>query len=81
MMETIGKSLLILGAVILGLGAIVLFAARSGWLDRIPLGRLPGDIRINSGGFTCLFPLATMIIVSILGTIILNVIIRLINRP
>jgi hypothetical protein len=81
MMENIGKSLLILGAVTLIVGAIVYFAARSGLLDRIPFGRLPGDIQITSGGFTCLFPLATMIILSVVGTILLNVIIRLINRP
>lgn len=79
-MESLGKILLIIGVLIVIVGALVYFGARSGLLERIPFGRLPGDIRINGDGFTCLFPLATMIILSVVGTIVLNLIIRLINR-
>jgi hypothetical protein len=44
------------------------------------LGRLPGDIRIQTAGFTCVFPLVTSILLSILLTVILNVFIRFLNR-
>lgn len=40
------------------------------------LGRLPGDIFIQKGNFTFYFPVVTMIILSVLLTIILNVIFR-----
>lgn len=44
---------------------------------RIPfLGRLPGDILVQRDGFTFYFPLVTMVIVSVVLTILLNVIFR-----
>jgi hypothetical protein len=41
------------------------------WLSKLPLGRLPGDIRIESehGGFY--FPITTCIIVSLVISLIL----------
>ncbi len=46
----------------------------------LPLGHLPGDIRIERGNLTCLIPLATSILVSILLTAVLNLVIRLLRR-
>ena len=46
----------------------------------LPLGRLPGDIRIQTENMTCFIPLASMIVVSVLLTLLLNIIIRLMNR-
>ncbi len=76
-MNAIGR-LLIVGGVIL-VAAGVLFVA----LGRIPelrLGDLPGDIRIEGRGYSCFFPLATMIVLSLLLTLALNIVVRLINR-
>ncbi|MER3406029.1 MAG: DUF2905 domain-containing protein [Chloroflexota bacterium] len=68
-MDTLAKTLIILGVVIALLGVILLIAGR------IPfLGRLPGDIIIQRDGFVFYFPLMTSIIVSILLTIVLTVI-------
>jgi hypothetical protein len=50
-----------------------------GRLD-LPLGRLPGDIRIEREGFSCYVPLVAMVVVSVLLTILLNIIIRLLGR-
>jgi hypothetical protein len=74
-LETIGKSLVVIGAGLALLGGLV-------WLlSKVPfLGRLPGDIRIERPGVTCLIPLASSIVISILLTILLNVIVRIINR-
>ncbi len=77
-MNTIGiaRLLVIAGLVLLVLGGLVYLAARTG----LPLGRLPGDIRIQRENLTCIIPLATSIILSILLTLILNIIARLVNR-
>lgn len=40
------------------------------------IGKLPGDIKIEKGNFRFYFPLATMIIFSILITVIINIIKR-----
>lgn len=63
----IGRLLIIVGAVILVVGIVFVFA------DRIPfLGRLPGDIVIRRRNTTVYFPVVTMIVVSVLLSIILN---------
>jgi hypothetical protein len=60
----------------LALGCLAWLAGRAG----LPLGRLPGDIRVERDGFSFYFPLASSIIVSILLTILLNVVARLLKR-
>ena len=41
------------------------------WLSRLPLGRLPGDIRIVRDGFSFHFPIVTCIVVSIVLSLLL----------
>ncbi|HLV37803.1 MAG TPA: DUF2905 domain-containing protein [Spirillospora sp.] len=74
--QTIGRILLATGVVIALLGGVLLLAGRF-----LNLGSLPGDIRIEGENFTCLVPIASMILLSIVLTIILNIIVRLINHP
>ena len=61
-----GKILMVLGLVLIGLGALL-------WLGgKIPgIGRLPGDILIKRGNFTLYFPIVTCIIISIVLSLIL----------
>jgi hypothetical protein len=74
-MESLGKILLILGAVIIVLGLILTFA------PQIPfLGKLPGDITIKKDGGSVYFPVVTCIILSIILTVIVNIVLRLINK-
>jgi hypothetical protein len=75
-MIPLARWLIILGLILMLAGGMIYILGRFG----IPLGHLPGDIRIQTDNFTCIFPLTTMIIVSVLLTILLNVIIRLLNR-
>ncbi len=72
--DQIGKLLILFGAVIVVAG--ILFLIFGGSI----LGRLPGDITLTRGNFTCIAPLVTMLILSILLTIIVNVVLRLLNR-
>lgn len=54
------------------LGSVLLLAGVAWpWLRKLPLGRLPGDIVIDRPGFRFLFPLTTMILVSLLVSLIL----------
>lgn len=75
-MTDFGKLLIIIGLVIAFVGVFILIATRYfPWL-----GNLPGDIRIERENFRFYFPLATMLLISILGSILLNIIIRIFRR-
>ncbi len=76
-MEDIGKMLILFG-VLLAItgGALVLF----GRVPGLGLGRLPGDIVIQRDNFTCFFPLATSILLSIILTILLNIAVRTLGK-
>ena len=65
--ESLGKLLMLMGAILLGLGALFTLAGRIGWL-----GKLPGDFRFERDGFSFYFPLATSLLLSILLTLIIN---------
>jgi len=75
-MISLARILVLLGLILLIAGGLLYLAGR--W--QLPLGRLPGDIRIERENFTCLFPVATMILLSVVLTIVLNLILRLLNR-
>jgi hypothetical protein len=69
----LAKFLLIVGALLLLVGGGLYLAARF-----IPnLEKIPGTIRIETGNFTCIFPLAFSLALSLLLTVLLNVITRL----
>jgi hypothetical protein len=71
----LGKWLVIAGLGLALLGGVM-------WLlGRLPFfGNLPGDIRIQTQNVSCFIPLVSMILLSILATIILNIIIRIVNK-
>jgi Protein of unknown function (DUF2905) len=68
-LEGVGR-LLLLGGVILGaLGLVLIFA------PNLPLiGRLPGDIRIETDTVRIYLPFGTMLVVSLILTIVLNLV-------
>lgn len=75
-MMPLARLLMIAGVVLFLIGGLLYLTGRLG----LPVGRLPGDIRIQGENFTCFFPLVTMILLSIVLTIILNVVARFLNR-
>jgi len=70
-----GKWIIIIGVLIVLAGIIIYF-----FHDKLHwVGRLPGDIRIEKENFRFYFPLATMIVLSLLVTLIINIIKRLLH--
>jgi len=62
-----GKWIIGIGVIIILVGIIIyFFHDKLNWI-----GRLPGDIRIEKENFRFYFPIVTMILFSLLGTLIL----------
>ena len=57
-----GKTLIIVGLLIAGVGLLIQFG--------VPIGRLPGDVVIRRGQSTFYFPIVTCIILSVLLSLI-----------
>ena len=75
-MIALGRLLIIIGLATAFMGLLLLLAVRYfPWL-----GNLPGDIRYESENLKIYFPLATMILISILATILLNILLRVFQR-
>jgi hypothetical protein len=75
-MENIARFLVIGGIMLILIGGGVYLAAKFG----IPLGRLPGDIRIEGENGSFYFPITSSILVSVVLTIVLNVVVRLLRK-
>ena len=67
MPQELGRTLILIGAVMVVVGMVLVFA------HRIPfLGRLPGDVVVQKKNFTLYFPIATGLLLSLLLTVVLN---------
>ena len=66
-MEGVGRIAIVLGIVLVVAGIVITVTGRLG---------LPGDVTYRRGDFTLYFPLATSIVISILLTVVLNVLLR-----
>ena len=75
-MENIGRYLVIGGVILILIGGGFYLAAKLG----LPLGRLPGDIRIEGKNGSFYFPVATSIVLSLVLTVLLNIIVRLFRK-
>lgn len=74
MFSDLGRMLMLLGGVIFVAGLVMVFAGR------IPgLGHLPGDIAIERDNFRLYMPFGTMILISIILTVVLNLLNRLLH--
>ena len=73
--DVLGRTLILIGGLLLLFGIVLVLVGRLPFLDRVP-----GDIVIRRDGVTIFFPIVTMIVVSVVGTILLNLLIRIFNR-
>jgi hypothetical protein len=78
-LQTLGRALLFIGSGLVLLGLIILIIARTGIASG--LSDLPGTLRIEGPGITCVVPILASIVLSILLTLGLNLLLRWLNRP
>ncbi|WP_200343001.1 DUF2905 domain-containing protein [Halorhodospira halophila] len=64
-MSDIPRMLIVLGVL------LVLVGLAWPWIDKLGLGRLPGDIAIERDGFRFYFPITTMLVISGVVTLLL----------
>lgn len=69
--DSLGKTLMLIGVVLLIAGSLIYFGGKF-----LPLGRLPGDFQWERGNVSFHFPVATSILVSIVLTVLLNLLFR-----
>lgn len=69
-LESVGRFLIGGALVLLVLGGLLLLLGRFG------LDRLPGDLVFRRGNLTVYFPIGLMILLSVVGTVVLNVLLR-----
>lgn len=75
-MESISRYLMLGGIILFLIGGGMYLATKFGF----PLGRLPGDIRIEGENGSFYFPVTTSILISVILTIILNIISRFLQK-
>ncbi len=75
-MEDFARYLIIGGIVLIVVGGGFLLAARLG----LPLGHLPGDIHVEWEGGSFYLPVVTSVTVSVILTLVLNLIVRLLRK-
>ena len=76
LMESLARYLMFGGIVLFLIGGGVYLAAKFG----LPLGRLPGDLRLEGENGSFYFPITTSILVSVLLTVVLNLISRFLQK-
>lgn len=66
------KVIIIIGVILVLIGIVwLIFPSAFSWM-----GRMPGDISYSLGNTRFYFPIVTMIIISVVGSILLNLFIR-----
>lgn len=73
--DEIGKWIIIGGLILMVIGGIVWLIGRGSFL-----ANFPGTIQIAQGNFGCVIPVGLMIVISVVGTVVLNILIRLLNK-
>jgi len=76
MIASFGKTLVVVGLVLTGLGLVLVLVGRLDILrtlwERLPLGRLPGDIHLQGKDYSVFFPWVTCLVISVVVSVILS---------
>jgi hypothetical protein len=70
MSPEVGRILLVVGLVLVVIGGLAVLGVR------LPFGRLPGDIAIEGERGAIYIPIASMIVISVILTLVLNIFLR-----
>ena len=69
--ESLGRMILYIGVILVLIGGFFIL------MDKVPwFGKLPGDIIYRRGGMTIFLPITTMIVISIVLTLLMNIVWR-----
>jgi hypothetical protein len=71
-MDSIGRTLMLVGLVLVAVGALLYLAPSVPWL-----GRLPGDVRIERPGFRLYVPITTCLLISAVVSAVLWVLAKI----
>jgi hypothetical protein len=69
--ESLGRMVLYIGIVLVLIGGFFILVAKVPWF-----GRLPGDIVYRREGITVFIPITTMVLVSVILTLLMNIVWR-----
>lgn len=69
-MSGIGKTLVLLGIILIVVGGVAIFSERT----NMPLGRLPGDLNWRGRNWSVSFPIVTCLIVSVVLSVLMWVV-------
>jgi len=72
----IGKWVMVAGLALALVGGVLWLLGKAG----LPLGRLPGDIRIERGHVSLHFPIVTCILISVILSIVVTLVLRLFRK-
>jgi len=75
-MIPLARLLILTGIILAVVGLVLYFLGRSG----LKFTQLPGNIWIERGNISCVFALGASILISIILTLILNIVTRFLNR-
>ena len=64
-LQTLGRALMLIGALVAAFGAVLVFGPQIPWL-----GRLPGDVLIQRERFSLYVPVASCLLVSVILSVI-----------
>lgn len=73
-MGELGKTLILIGTLLVVGGLLLTFS------DKLPFGRLPGDITVRRDGLTLYLPLGTSLLLSLLLSLILTLAFSVLRR-
>jgi hypothetical protein len=76
-MAAVGRWLVLAGLALVIVGALVWGLAHVPGLSKLPLGRLPGDVRVERDGVHFYFPIVTCLVLSALLSLVLWIVQRL----
>lgn len=68
-MQNLGKTIIIIGLTLVVIGAALTVAGKIG----LPFGKLPGDITYQKKNITIFAPLGSMLVLSLIISLILNI--------
>ncbi len=74
-LQNLGRWLVVLGIIVVVVGGVIWIAGRF-------LGNreLPGTLRIDFAGGSCVIPILASIVLSLVLTVVLNLVVKLLNK-